>query len=126
MELSRSGTRRERKSARMAGRSVRLKRKASRARLTRSFSQNRQGLALGLSRGVVTAAPLALTPDDLFDHVDRLSVYFVVDPGHHHRAPPPSLPARRTGSIVARAECCTFSDGRVRKKSSHWRSRTGR
>jgi len=24
-----------------------------------------------------------LTPDDLFDHVDRLSVHFVVDPGHH-------------------------------------------
>src|SRR3990172_1365459 len=83
MELSRSGRRRERKSAQMAGRSVRLKRKARRARLIRSFSQNRHGEGLGLSGGLVMAAPLALTPDDLFDHVDRLSVHFVVDPGHH-------------------------------------------
>src|SRR5574341_1067062 len=83
MELSKSGRRRERKSARIACRSVRLKRKARRARLTRSFSQNRHGEGLGLSGGLVTAAPLSFTPEDLFDHVDRLSMHFVVDPDHH-------------------------------------------
>src|SRR5574337_81800 len=83
MDPKKIGMRRERKRVPRACKSVLAKRRASRAMLTTSFSQNCQALAPDLLGG------FSIYPSDLptlnrpLDHIDRFALRFVIDSCHH-------------------------------------------
>src|SRR5574337_1631036 len=83
MDPKKIGMRRERKRVPRACKSVLAKRRASRAMLTTSFSQNCQALAPDLLVG------FSIYPSDLptltrpLDHVNGFALCFVIDPCHH-------------------------------------------
>src|SRR5574337_1654934 len=83
MDPKKIETRRERKMVPRARRSVLDKSRASSAKLTTSFSPNRQALDADLLADI-TAGPFSLDPMNRpLDHVDRFALRFVIDPCHH-------------------------------------------
>src|SRR5574337_435862 len=75
--------RRERKRVPRACRSVLAKRRASRAMLTTSFSQNCQALVADLLAGFSIYLSSLDPMDHPLDHIDRFALRFVINSCHH-------------------------------------------